>query len=209
MHGMTHSGRSGSRGRAQRGDVRVAILILLAEQPMHGYQLMQAMADRTQGAWRPSAGAIYPTLAALKEAGLVSVQATDGRKLASLTEKGETYVRDNRTNFADPFEPLIAESGGEHDLRGPLDEIRATTRLLARSGSDQQIQAAREILIDSLRSLNSILAKLGTAGAMPPAAAMAPAGALSGPAGRDAEAGLGLGGAVAAQFAETGPVSQW
>jgi DNA-binding PadR family transcriptional regulator len=166
MHGMSHHGRSGSRGRAQRGDVRVAIMILLAEQPMHGYQLMQAMADRTQGAWRPSAGAIYPTLASLKEAGLVSVQAVDGRKLASLTDKGETYVRENRSGFADPFEPLIAESGGEHDLRGPLDEIRATTRLLARTGSDTQIQAAREILIDGLRSLNSILAKIGPAGGL-------------------------------------------
>ena len=165
MHGMSHHGRSGSRGRAQRGDVRVAILLLLAEQPMHGYQLMQAMADRTQGAWRPSAGAIYPTLASLKDAGLVSVQAVDGRKLASLTDKGETYVRENRTSFADPFEPLIAESGGEHDLRGPLDDIRATTRLLARTGSDVQIQQAREILIDGLHALNAILAKMGPASA--------------------------------------------
>ena len=163
MHAMSHNGRSGSRGRAQRGDVRVAILILLAEQPMHGYQLMQAMADRTQGAWRPSAGAIYPTLAALKDAGLVSVQAVDGRKLASLTDKGEVYVRDNRANFADPFEPLIAESGGEHDLRGPLDEIRATTRLLSRTGTDLQIQQAREVLIDGLHSLNAILAKIDPA----------------------------------------------
>jgi DNA-binding PadR family transcriptional regulator len=127
---------------------------------MHGYQLMQAMADRTQGAWRPSAGAIYPTLAALKEAGLVSVQAVDGRKLASLTEKGHTYVRDNRATFVDPFTPLIAESGGEHDLRGPLDEIRASTRLLARSGTDLQIQQAREILVDGLHALNAILAKI-------------------------------------------------
>jgi DNA-binding PadR family transcriptional regulator len=135
-------------------------LILLADQPMHGYQLMQAMADRTQGAWRPSAGAIYPTLAALKEAGLVSVQAVDGRKLASLTDKGQAYVADNLATFVDPFAPLIAESGGEHDLRGPLDEIRASTRLLARTGSDLQIQQAREILVDSLIALNSILAKI-------------------------------------------------
>lgn len=173
MHGMSHHGRSGSRGRAQRGDVRVAILILLAEQPMHGYQLMQAMADRTQGAWRPSAGAIYPTLASLKDAGLVSVQAVDGRKLASLTEQGETYVNENRASFADPFEPLIAEAGGEHDLRGPLDEIRATTRLLARSGNDLQIQQAREILIDSLHALNSILAKMGPAASASSASSLA------------------------------------
>src|ERR1700759_30506 len=165
MHGMSHHGRSGSRGRAQRGDVRVAILILLAEHPMHGYQLMQAMADRTQGAWRPSAGAIYPTLASLREAGLVSVQAVDGRKLASLTEKGGTSARETRATFADPLEPLIAESGGEHDLRGPLDEIRATTRLLARTGTDLQIQQAREILIDGLQSLNAILARMGPSAA--------------------------------------------
>jgi DNA-binding PadR family transcriptional regulator len=175
MHGMSHHGRSGSRGRAQRGDVRVAILLLLSEQPMHGYQLMQAMADRTQGAWRPSAGAIYPTLASLKDAGLVSVQAVDGRKLASLTDKGVVYVGDNRATFADPFEPLIAESGGEHDLRGPLDEIRATTRLLARSGSDLQIQQSREILIATLRSLNSILAKIGPSAAGIPAVEHSPA----------------------------------
>jgi DNA-binding PadR family transcriptional regulator len=166
MHAMSHHGRSGSRGRAQRGDVRVAILILLADQPMHGYQLMQAMADRTQGAWRPSAGAIYPTLASLKEAGLVSVQAVDGRKLASLTDKGQVYVSENRATFVDPFAPLIAESGGEHDLRGPLDDIRASTRLLARTGSDLQIQQAREILVDSLRSLNAILAKITPATSM-------------------------------------------
>ena len=184
MHGMSHNGRSGSRGRAQRGDVRVAILILLAEQPMHGYQLMQAMADRTQGAWRPSAGAIYPTLASLKDAGLVNVQAVDGRKLASLTDKGDTYVRENRANFADPFEPLIAESGGEHDLRGPLDEIRATTRLLSRTGSDTQIQQSRELLIESLRSLNAILAKIDPAltatSASTTAASASPSGAFLG-----------------------------
>ncbi len=185
MHGMSHNGRSGSRGRAQRGDVRVAILILLAEQSMHGYQLMQAMADRTQGAWRPSAGAIYPTLASLKDAGLVDVQAVDGRKLASLTEKGDAYVRENRANFADPFEPLIAESGGEHDLRGPLDEIRTTTRLLSRTGSDLQIQQSREVLITSLRALNAILAKIdpaatATTATTAPAATAGPSDALLG-----------------------------
>jgi DNA-binding PadR family transcriptional regulator len=160
MHGMSHHGRSGSRGRAQRGDVRVAILILLSEQPMHGYQLMQAMADRTQGAWRPSAGAIYPTLAALKDAGLVSVTSDSGRKLASLTEAGVAYVSENRAKFVDPFAPLIAESGGDHDLRGPLDELRASTRLLARTGSDLQIQQSREVLVEAQRSLNAILAKI-------------------------------------------------
>jgi len=50
--------RQGGRGRAPRGDVRAAVLQLLAEQPMHGYQLMQAIADRSGGRWTPSPGAI-------------------------------------------------------------------------------------------------------------------------------------------------------
>src|ERR1022692_1353778 len=70
-HGRSRGGSG--RGRAQRGDTRVACLLLLADTPMHGYQLMQAIADRTQGAWRPSPGAIYPTIAQLEDEGLVSV----------------------------------------------------------------------------------------------------------------------------------------
>ena len=158
MRGVSDYGRTGTRGRAQRGDVRVAILILLADEPMHGYQLMQSMADRTQGAWRPSAGAIYPTLSTLKEAGLVSEASVSGRKLASLTEAGEAYVEENRDKFVDPFALLIAESGGQHDLRGPLDDLRAATRLLARTGSDSQIARSREVLTDAQLAISEILA---------------------------------------------------
>ncbi len=61
--------RGGRRGRAQRGDVRAAVLQLLADEPMHGYQLMQAIADRTGGVWKPSPGAIYPTISQLEDEG--------------------------------------------------------------------------------------------------------------------------------------------
>ncbi|MGH3921940.1 MAG: PadR family transcriptional regulator, partial [Pseudonocardiaceae bacterium] len=72
--------RGAGRGRAQRGDVRTALLLLLAEQPMHGYQLMQAITERTAGAWRPSPGAIYPTLSQLEDEGLIDTLAQGGRK---------------------------------------------------------------------------------------------------------------------------------
>src|ERR671917_2732179 len=65
-------GRRGGRGRAPRGDVRAAVLLLLAEQPMHGYQLMQAIADRSGGAWTPSPGAVYPPINLLEGEGPVS-----------------------------------------------------------------------------------------------------------------------------------------
>ncbi|MDN5855542.1 MAG: PadR family transcriptional regulator, partial [Actinomycetia bacterium] len=78
----------GGRGRAPRGDVRAATLTLLAEEPMHGYQLMQAIADRSNGRWTPSPGAIYPTLNQLEDEGLVTITRESGRKLATLTEAG-------------------------------------------------------------------------------------------------------------------------
>src|SRR3978361_166822 len=85
-------GRGHGRGRAQRGDVRTAALLLLNEEPMHGYQLMQAIAERTEGAWRPSPGAIYPTLNQLQDEGLVTMTTDGGRKLAPSTDAGREYL---------------------------------------------------------------------------------------------------------------------
>src|SRR4051794_3835778 len=77
--GRRHGGPRGPRGRAARGDVRAAVLLLLAEEPMHGYQLMQAIAERSGGRWTPSPGAIYPTLNQLEDEGLVTVTQESGR----------------------------------------------------------------------------------------------------------------------------------
>src|SRR6187200_922504 len=82
------------RGRAQRGDVRTAILLLLADQPMHGYQIMQAMSDRSGGAWHPSPGAIYPTIAQLEDEGLVTTKEEGGRRSVTLTSEGRTYLEE-------------------------------------------------------------------------------------------------------------------
>src|SRR3954451_16569652 len=91
------------RGRVPRGDVRAAVLLLLAEQPMHGYQLMQAIADRTGGRWTPSPGAIYPTISQLEDEGLVTVTADAGRKLVALTDAGRERVAAHHEPGADPF----------------------------------------------------------------------------------------------------------
>src|SRR3954451_14143588 len=87
-------GRGRGRGerRARRGDIRGAILVLLAERSMHGYQLMQEMAARTDGAWRPSPGAIYPALSLLEDEGYVVITHEGGRKLAALTDEGRAHI---------------------------------------------------------------------------------------------------------------------
>ena len=148
-------GRGSGRGRAPRGDVRTAVLMLLAEEPMHGYQLMQAIADRSGGRWTPSPGAIYPTINQLEDEGLVTVTADAGRKLVTLTDAGREYV-EGRTAI-DPF-AAFASAGPASDLRGLLEELHSATRQVARSGSEEQRTAAAKILTDARRSLYLLLA---------------------------------------------------
>ncbi|MGP3923530.1 PadR family transcriptional regulator [Streptomyces sp. 8N616] len=81
-------GRGGMRGRARRGDVRASILTLLKDRPMHGYEMIQEIAERSGGAWKPSPGSVYPTLQLLEDEGLISSTSDGGKKLFELTETG-------------------------------------------------------------------------------------------------------------------------
>lgn len=151
-----HGHRSG-RGRAPRGDVRAAVLLLLSEEPMHGYQLMQAIADRTDGRWSPSPGTIYPTLSQLEDEGLVHVTAEAGRKLAALTATGLQHVEERRDNWPDPFASHGGRDGGE--LRNLLEQVHHATRQVARTGDDAQRRAAEGILTETRRTLYLLLAE--------------------------------------------------
>ncbi|MEV8378082.1 PadR family transcriptional regulator [Kribbella sp. NPDC056861] len=131
--------------------------MLLAEEPMHGYQLMQAIADRSGGRWTPSPGAIYPTINQLEDEGLVSVTADAGRKLVTLTDAGNEYVEGRRETSTDPF-ASFASAEPATDLRAVLEELHGATRQVARSGSEEQRAAAAKILADARRSLYLLLA---------------------------------------------------
>src|SRR5438874_7737539 len=156
--GATARGRRrGGPGRRPRGDVRVAVLLLLDEQPMHGYQLMQAIADRTGGRWTPSPGAIYPTISQLEDEGLVTVAAEAGRRLVSLTDTGRDYVATGRESWNEPFAGVDAEAPGG-DLRTPLEQLHGAARQVARAGSDAQRAAAVKILDEARRALYLLLA---------------------------------------------------
>jgi DNA-binding PadR family transcriptional regulator len=151
-------GRRGGRGRAPRGDVRAAVLLMLAEQPMHGYQLMQAIAERSGGRWTPSPGAIYPTISQLEDEGLVTVTADAGRKLVTLTDAGREQVESRRASGAADLFPGDADTGPTTDLRGLLGELHGAVRQVARTGSDEQLTAAAGILTEARRSLYLLLA---------------------------------------------------
>jgi DNA-binding PadR family transcriptional regulator len=153
--GPGHHGGRGGRARAGRGDVRAALLTLLAEEPMHGYQLMQAVEERTHGAWRLSPGAVYPTIAQLEDEGLVQVTAQGGRKLVTLTAAGREHLAGLVTG--DPFAGFDDE-GDRVDLRSAIGELMGAVHQLGRVGDPAQLAAAATVLADARRSLYLILA---------------------------------------------------
>ena len=93
------------RTRMGRGDVRTAVLALLAEKPMHGYQIIQQIEERSGGSWKPSPGSVYPTLQLLADEGLIRAEESNGRKTYSLTEEGRE-VADAAAEKSAPWEAL-------------------------------------------------------------------------------------------------------
>jgi DNA-binding PadR family transcriptional regulator len=156
--GFRRGGRGPGRGgRAPRGDVRAALLRLLAEQPMHGYQLMRTIAERTGGRWTPSPGAVYPTLAQLEDEGLVTVTAQAGRKLVALSDAGREHLESAGDEAPDPFAGHDAGAPGA-DLRGLLEQLHGAVREVGRTGTDAQRTAAATVLADARRALYLLLA---------------------------------------------------
>jgi hypothetical protein len=115
--------RGGWRGpKARRGDVRAAILAVLAEQPMNGYQIIQEIAERSGGVWKPSPGSIYPTLQQLEDEGLVTADAATGRRTFTLTDEGRAYVAEHADEVTAPWEasctgssPTTSRTGHDPD----------------------------------------------------------------------------------------------
>ena len=139
--------------RARRGDVRAALLALLAEEPQHGYQLMQQLTERTNGVWRPSPGSVYPTLQQLEDEGLVTAVEAGGRKVFQLTDAGraEAEARTGPT----PWDEVVSGSVSvDLDVR-PL--VYAVHQVMV-AGSPTQHEAARKILADAQRALYLVLA---------------------------------------------------
>ena len=143
----------------RRGDVRAALLVLLDEQPFTGYGLMEEIERRSGGAWRPSPGSVYPTLAQLEDEGLVQAGAGEGRQPFELTEAGRTYVAEHRVELGEPWARPTEGIGEERlQLRGLVGEIGAAVYQVAAAGDDAQIARAADLLTETRRGLYRILA---------------------------------------------------
>jgi DNA-binding PadR family transcriptional regulator len=150
-------GRGRGRHRVRRGDVRSAILALLDDRSMHGYEMITELDERTGGRWRPSAGSIYPTLQLLEDEGLVTAEEVEGRKVYSLTDSGKEAVPET----ADGQRPW--EEGDEDSprfaARQELFKLMGAAKQLARADNEEQLTKAAEILKDARRKLYGILAE--------------------------------------------------
>jgi DNA-binding PadR family transcriptional regulator len=163
----------GGGRRAGRGDIRAAILALLAEERMHGYQIIRELGERTGGAWNPSPGSVYPTLQQLEDEELVQqLKADTGRRVYELTDAGREAVASLPSPA--PWEQVGADAQDEHaDLRGLVFQVLGAVRQVAMAGTPDQREKAQEVLRGTRRSLYQILAEEDDAPGDPPGGTVA------------------------------------
>jgi DNA-binding PadR family transcriptional regulator len=160
-------GERGRGPRVRRGDVRSAILDVVdtahrTGEEINGYQVIQQIAERSNGAWRPSPGSVYPTVQQLEDEGLLRTVEQNGRRRLELTASGEQYVADNAAQLAQvwaPFGDQDGEGAGDFgDLRPEIGQVMGAMWQIVSTGSDAQRRAAVGILVETRRKLYGVLA---------------------------------------------------
>ena len=155
-------GRGGRRPRVRRGDVRSAILDVLATstEPINGYQVIQQIAERTDGVWKPSPGSVYPTIAQLQDEGLVD-DAPTGRKALRLTEDGRTYVADHGEELAAVWAPFEEQPDDVEavNFKQVIGQTVGAIVQVVSTGTPDQREKALEILADTRRRMYGLLAE--------------------------------------------------
>ena len=147
--------------RVRRGDVRAAILDLLAEgQPWNGYQIIQEIGARTQGVWRPSAGSVYPALQQLEDEGLITAAAgEDRRRNYTLTDEGRAYVQAHADELRASWDAVTGSvDDAAVQMHNLARQVAMATVQVAQAGSPTQVKQASKILADTRKALYRILA---------------------------------------------------
>jgi DNA-binding PadR family transcriptional regulator len=157
----TEPGRRGMRGpRAKRGDVRAAALALLAEEPMNGYQIIQAISERSDGVWRPSPGSVYPALQQLEDEGLIRAEAAEGgRRAYQLTDEGRAYAETHPDELRAPWDVFAGAMGDTtREMRSLIGQVAMAAYQVLSAGTESQVTQARQVLTDTRKALYRLLA---------------------------------------------------
>jgi DNA-binding PadR family transcriptional regulator len=165
LFGLAQAGQSAKGApKVRRGDVRSAILDVLATGPMNGYQVIQQIAERSNGIWKPSPGSVYPTIQQLEDEGLVEGTSPEGRRLLQLTAAGRTHVADHAEELAQTWRPFDEAQQAERateqssDLKPVIGQVMGAVWQVITTGTRQQQAEAAEILSETRRRLYTLLA---------------------------------------------------
>ena len=162
-----HFGGFGGNFRAGRGMMEPAILQALGEKPMHGYEIISYLEERSHGMWRPSPGSVYPTLQLLEEKDLVEYTEEDGKKTYQLTDEGKAEAETSREHLRAAFDRFADADRDEgrrmnrrHDYQRQFHkqagEIFKLLRQIFRKGSAQQKAAMDDAVNDFKARLEQI-----------------------------------------------------
>lgn len=146
------------RGRVRRGQIRSALVALLEDEPMHGYEMIRQIDERSGGRWKPSPGAVYPTLAQLADEGLVTSTEDSGKRVFQLTDEGREFA----TGLSDADREPWQTDGDGHpawELKALMHQLGMATRGVAMAGSPEQLERAKGVLSEARRKLYAILAE--------------------------------------------------
>jgi DNA-binding PadR family transcriptional regulator len=149
----------GGRGRRRRGDVRLALLHALVDEPLNGYQIMQMIEERSGGRWRPSPGSVYPALAQLEDQGLVRSVERDGQKLFELTDEGREHLSEHAERKPPWEQEDDPRSEAVGELRSLVAQVAQAAVQVAQVADEQQMRRAGEVLTEARRSIYRILAE--------------------------------------------------
>jgi DNA-binding PadR family transcriptional regulator len=138
----------------------LAILALLAEEPLNGYQIIQRLNDRTGGVWNPSPGSVYPTLSQLSDEGLIETTEDDGKRVFALTSTGVEAAE--RVTVA-PWDSIELFGERQHPEDDPLlfqlEQLGFAVRAAAATGDDVLIESAASLMAGVRRDIYSLLSE--------------------------------------------------
>ena len=156
----------GRRGWFGSGDMKYVILKMLADKPMHGYEVMRELGEQTRGCYKPSPGTVYPTLQWLDDEGLVKSEEKDGKKVYSITEEGSAFLEDNKSTVEDIFDRV--DEMIDHIMSDPMPEVnRLVGRVVKEAyraswhlrGDEEKRRRVGEILEKTVEDLRAVTRK--------------------------------------------------
>ena len=142
----------------RRGDVRSALLIALLDGPGHGYELIQALAAKSDGRWRPSPGSVYPSLQLLADEDLVSASDRDGKRTFQLTDAGRTEAEERIAAHGYPWDAMDRGRGEQGGLRTAMRDLHLAAKQVGLTGTPEAVVRATEIVTQARKDLYRLLA---------------------------------------------------